>query len=330
MRIKVKTLLYQYARNLRSVVQKPLLSIIVVLIKKRIIDPEAVYSVFSKYGFYFLKKSHYLPIPDEGDLTYAYSKQSELVGLDMNESYALDLLDNVILKYKSEFNAFPVNKTDDDSVYYLLNGNYMAIDGNVYYSLIRHLKPNKIIEIGSGFSTRLACNAISKNIQESNSKTQLICIEPHPREMLKDNLPKFLELKVSKVQDVGLDMFESLRAGDILFIDSSHALRTGGDVWWEYCEILPRLASGVYVHIHDIHLPKPYPRHYFNQHTYWNEQYLLQAFLTFNPKFEVIWPGNYLMTKYPEKIRKAFLPEYDLMLSKYSFAEPASFWMRVQ
>jgi len=286
------------------------------------------YRIFFKIGFHFLRKDYNLPIPEESDLSY--TKQSELIGIDMNESFSFNLLSNVIAKYKSEFNEFPINKNGDPEQFYLLNGSFMAIDGNVYYSLIRHLKPRKIVEIGSGYSTLLASKAILKNKEESEEATQLICIEPYPMEILTKGLPGLSKLIVKKVQDVGLDFFESLGPGDILFIDSSHALRSGGDVWWEYCEILPRLASGVYIHIHDISLPKPYPKIYFDNLIFWNEQYLLQAFLVFNSKFEVIWGGNYLMCKFPEKIRAAFLPEYDLMRTSYPFSEPTSFWIRVR
>lgn len=293
---------------------------------KGLADDNLLYNIFYKYGFHFLRKNYYLPIPEESDISYM--KQSELVGIDMNENLSFNLLTDVIAKYKGEFNEFPINQTDNLN-YYLLNGSFMAIDGNVYYSLIRFLKPKKIVEIGAGYSTLLASKAILKNKEGSEESTQLICIEPYPGDIL-TNLSGLSKLMVHKVQDIGLDFFESLGPGDILFIDSSHALRSGGDVWWEYCEILPRLASGVYVHIHDISLPKPYPRVYFDNHTYWNEQYLLQAFLTFNSKFEVIWGGNYLMCKYPEKIRAAFLPEYDFMRTSYPSSEPTSFWIKVR
>ena len=130
-----------------------------------------------------------------------------------------------------------------------------------------------------------------------------------------------------KVQDVGLELFTSLEAGDILFIDSSHVLRAGNDVQWEYLEVLPQLAPGVMVHIHDVSLPKAYPKVYFDSHLYWNEQDLLQAFLTFNSRFEVIWPGNYMMLRYPEKMLQVF-PEIDRMRRAFPSAEPAAFWMR--
>ncbi|MGH9903790.1 MAG: class I SAM-dependent methyltransferase, partial [Pyrinomonadaceae bacterium] len=141
--------------------------------------------------------------------------------------------------------------------------------------------------------------------------------------------PGLSELIEKRVQDVDLSVFTSLEANDILFIDSTHALRAGGDVQLEFCEIMPRLAPGVLVHVHDISLPRAYPRVYFDQRLYWNEQYLLQAFLTFNRRFEVIWPGNYMALRYPERIREFFF-EYQDMRAAYPSSEPTSFWMRVR
>ncbi len=283
--------------------------------------------VFSLFGCYLFRKHYYLPIPEKEDLVY--QKETEMVGVEINEKLAFELLDNVILRFKPEFNLFPIDKQAQPDKYYLLNSSFMAIDGNVYYSLIRYLKPKKVVEIGSGKSSLLAAEACVRNLAESYN-TQLILIEPYPREILKKGFPGLSELKEKKVQEINVGYFETLEPGDILFIDSSHALKSGGDVWYEYCEILPRLKSGVYVHIHDVSLPKPYPKVYIDFHYFWNEQYLLQAFLTFNRKFEIIWPGNYLMCKYPEKMRSSFLPEYDLMIKKFPSSEPSSFWMRVK
>lgn len=288
----------------------------------------AAYPLFSKYGYHLLRKHYYLPIPEEGDL--AYQITSELKGIDLDAHRSFEFLDTIVLKYKAEFNAFPYHKTDVAEQFYLLNGGFMAIDGNVYYALIRHLQPDTIVEIGSGNSTLLAIHAISRNLEENRKPSALICIEPDPSRIVKEQFPSFAKHHAQKVQDIGVEFFESLQAGDILFIDSTHALRSGGDVWWEYCEILPRLRAGVYVHIHDISLPKPYPRAYFDRHYYWNEQYLLQAFLTFNSNFEIIWPGNYLMTRYSDKMQAAFAPEYELMRASYPSSEPTSFWMRVK
>src|SRR5262249_32581609 len=109
----------------------------------------------------------------------------------------------------------------------------------------------------------------------------------------------------------------------------THVLRPGGDVQLEYCELLPRLKPGVLVHIHDISLPKPYTDFYFKNHLYWNEQYLLQAFLTYNSRVEVLWPGTYMFMKHPVRLTKVW-PELKATRDKFPLAEPSSFWLRVR
>lgn len=127
-----------------------------------------------------------------------------------------------------------------------------------------------------------------------------------------------------KVQEINLEVFTSLQADDILFIDSSHVLKEGNDFQYDYTEILPRLVPGVLVHIHDVSLPRRYPRVYYETQLYWNEQYLLQAFLAFNQRFEVLWPGNYIMLEYREMVYGMF-PEFYLMRKYYPQSEPTSF-----
>ncbi len=289
------------------------------------------HDLFYRHGFHLLRKHYYLPLPDEADLASPCgSTASQLIGLDMNEAVGLDLLEQVLPAYVEEFRAhFPLQPTGNPRDFYLINGGYMAVDAHVYYGLIRHLKPGRIIEIGSGFSTLLAGQACLKNQEETGRAVQLIALEPYPWDILREGIPGLSQLIPVKVQDADLALFTGLQAGDFLFIDSSHALRTGGDVQMEYLEILPRLSPGVLVHVHDISLPKPYPRVYFENQLYWNEQYLLQAFLAFNKRFEVLWPGNYLMERYPERMRAVF-PEFDVMRQHYPLSEPSAFWMRVR
>src|SRR5262249_51986311 len=132
-----------------------------------------------------------------------------------------------------------------------------------------------------------------------------------------------------KVQRVDLRLFTSLQAGDVMFVDSTHVLRPGGDVQRVYCEIFPRLAPGVLGHIPHISLPQPHPPFYFENHLYWNEQYLLQAFLTYNSRFEVVFPAAHMYFKHPEAMTAAF-PEIAQMRQRFPQAEPSSFWMRVK
>jgi hypothetical protein len=299
-------------------------------VKRYSLDNEA-FDLFRQRGFYLLREHFYLPIPDDSELSNQLREgPSELVGLDMNDSSALDLLDNVFPRYNEEFReTFQIHAVPGSNAFYLINGSFMAVDAHAYYALIRHFRPKRIIEIGAGNSTRVASAACERNLREGGA-AQVTAIDPFPMRVLKEGLPHVSRLVEDKVQNVPLELFTSLKDGDILFIDSTHVLREGGDVKFEYCEILPRLATGVIVHIHDISLPKPYPHVYFEKNRfYWNEQYVLQAFLAFNSRFQVLWPGNYMMTKYPERVSEVF-PEYHAMREVYPMSEPSSFWMRVK
>jgi hypothetical protein len=287
----------------------------------------SLFRMLERRGFYLLRKHYYLPIPDRRELEYA--SPTEMVGVDIDPLVALSLLDSVILPRKAEFAAFPVEGPTPAHRFFLLNGVFMAIDGNVYHALVRHLRPVRIIEVGAGYSTLLASAAAAANVAEGARRTEIVCIEPYPSDTL-TSLGDAVTVIREPVQRVPMDLFLSLGPGDILFIDSTHVLKSGGDVWYEYCEILPRLRSGVYVHVHDVSLPLPYPRTYFDQRLYWNEQYLLQAFLTYNSRVEVIWPGNYLMCTQRNRMAAAFSPEYEAMRGRFPSSEPTSFWFRVR
>jgi len=290
------------------------------------------YQVFDRHGFHLLRHHYYLPIPEKSDLTGGFwDKTSDLVGLDMNDRGWLHLLETVIPCYLDEFrSAFPLYATDDPRQFYLINGAYMAVDAHVYYALIRHYQPKRIVEVGVGHSTMLAGAACLRNRERTGRGVNLTAIDPFPWDQNEaERIPGLSQMIVARVQDVDRAVFTSLESGDILFVDSSHVLRTGGDVQEIYLEILPRLGAGVLVHIHDISLPRSYPRVYYEDQLFWNEQYVLQAFLAFNARFEVLWPGNYLMTKHPEKICAAF-PEFEIMRHHYPVSEPSAFWMRTR
>lgn len=298
----------------------------------RLVPDDRAYRTFYRHGFHLLRRNYNLPIPEESDLSDEFlARESDLVGMEMNEGYALDLLRSILSKYVDEFRgSFALQPTSPDPKhFYLINSTFMAVDAHVYYSFIRHFKPEQIVEIGAGNSTLLAAAACRRNLEEWGKAPRLVAIEPFPGPLLREGIPGLTQLVQEKVEKVGIDLVGSLKAGDILFIDSSHALRSGGDVQFEYCEVLPRLAPGVLVHIHDIGLPRPYPRTYFDNHLYWNEQYLLQAFLCFNYRFEVIWPGAYMMSKHGGSVAAVF-PEYHEMRKFYPLAVPSSFWMRVK
>jgi hypothetical protein len=132
-----------------------------------------------------------------------------------------------------------------------------------------------------------------------------------------------LSVLPKKVQEIPLSTFAKLERNDVLFIDSSHVLTIGSDVRYEYLDILPRVKPGVLVHCHDIFLPAEYPKEWvLDDHRFWNEQYLLQAFLTFNNEFEVLWAGSYMHLKHPDLLAAA-IPSY-----RQEKCYPKSFWIR--
>ena len=138
-----------------------------------------------------------------------------------------------------------------------------------------------------------------------------MAFEPYPVKTLRAGLPGLTRLVTKKIQDVPWAEFQKLQANDILFIDSTHVLKIGSDVQYEYLEILHRLNPGVLIHLHDIFWPAEYPRKWvMTEKRFWNEAYLAQAFLAFNDSFEILWAGSYLHLNYPDKLKAAF-PSYD-------------------
>ena len=191
--------------------------------------------------------------------------------------------------------------------YYLHNGYFGAGDADVYYSLIRKHKPARIIEIGSGHSTRLALTALARNAAEG-SPGRMTCIEPYREaEWLRESDVEHVK---SPVEQLELDRFEALGDGDMLFIDSSHIIRPQGDVLFELHRILPVLAPGVLIHIHDIFSPSDYPPEWLvDRMHFWNEQYLVESFLMFNQHFEVLCAVQSLLQDDVERLEAA-LPRF--------------------
>lgn len=248
---------------------------------------------FQRIGFHITMNHYYEPIPDTRTLVdELWSNNSDLVGIDMKEENQINLLCQFYSKFKEEYERFPRKETSIPYQYYVNNGGFESIDGEILYCMIRQFNPKKIIEIGSGNSTCLAAQAVLKNKEDNGSECELIAIEPYPNNVLNIGFPGLSELIPEKIQNIPLSKFKELKENDILFIDSSHVLKIGNDVQYEYLKILPNLNKGVIVHIHDIFLPSEYNKEWIlKDHKFWTEQYLLQAFLTYNSAFEVLWGG---------------------------------------
>jgi predicted O-methyltransferase YrrM len=271
--------------------------------KLRIIGFKALQSV----GFHIVPNHFYEPVPDTRKLPEStWTKPSSLAGIDMKESSQLKLLAALCGQFGAEFGNIPTSSQ------------FGSVDLEILYSMVRQLRPRVVLEVGSGTSTQVSASALIKN-----GCGELVAVEPYPNETIKKGFPGLTRLIAAPVQQVELSEFECLGKNDILFIDSSHMLKIGSDVQFLFLEVLPRLKTGVVVHIHDIFLPANYPRHWVvDDLRFWNEQYILQAFLAFNRAFEVLWAGSYMNMNYPERLESVF-PSY-----RRGQTSPGSFWMQ--
>jgi predicted O-methyltransferase YrrM len=282
-----------------------------------------LFPFFQRFGVHVVPNHYYEPVPDTSKLSEdTWSKRSALVGIDIGEKGQMELLAELVSKFKREYDSFPKKKTAVPHEFSFENDSFGPVDAEVLYCMVRHLKPSKILEIGSGNSTYISAKAAVIN-KEQGSDCELVCIEPFPNVVLRKGFPGLSRLIVRPMQEVPLAEFESLGENDILFIDSSHMLKMGSDVQRIYLEVLPVLKKGVVVHIHDIFLPAEYPRQWVMEHRmFWNEQYLLQAFLTFNERFRVLWAGSYMHLVHGEELGRAF-KSFDPRKNR-----PGSFWMK--
>ena len=247
-------------------------------------------------------RDHYYEPQFKFDSKRQYKDRNRnLSGLKLHDIKQLALLKQ--FKFAVELLQFPVEKSRNTEFYYN-NGAFEYGDSEYWYQLIRTIKPKRIFEIGSGNSTLMAIKAIHANKgDDPNYKCKHICIEPYEKPWLEKI---GVELYRKKVEEVPTSFFSELEENDILFIDSSHIIRPEGDVLYEYLELLPKLNKGVIVHIHDIFTPKNYPKEWVvSDVRFWNEQYLVEAFLSNNNDWEIIGALNYLKNNYFNDLKEA-------------------------
>jgi predicted O-methyltransferase YrrM len=170
--------------------------------------------------------------------------------------------------------------------------------------MIRELKPRRILEIGSGHTSALI---LDTNERYFDGGIECTFVEPHPELLLSllrssaDHEPRLIP---RKLQDVNLTLFDTLEAGDILFVDSSHVLKAGSDCQLLFSDILPRLNPGTLIHFHDVFDRFEYPPEWLREGRGWNEQYALRAFLQFNGEFRIKLFTAYLIARHREWFEK--------------------------
>jgi predicted O-methyltransferase YrrM len=267
---------------------------------------------------------YYSPLPDNRELAREprrsrvwRHKPRETPGVDWREDAQVRLADVFAGQDRLRFaKSEPANPTE----YWTDNTQYPALDAWVLEAVLRLVSPARMIEIGAGYSSLVTARVNRELLGSSMSFT---CIEPYPRDFLSAGVPGISELRIEEVQDTPLEVFEQLGEGDVLFIDTSHTVKTGGDVPWIYGEILPRLRPGVIVHIHDAFVPGEYPVEWVLEGWGWNEIYLIGAFLAFNTGFEVLFGVQWMLQNHPELIERAF-PGYP----EHRERSGAALWIR--
>jgi predicted O-methyltransferase YrrM len=244
------------------------------------------FSLSDRLGVHVLPKHYYSAIPD-----YAWLKNHkelwtgrvDLQGVEWDLDRQMDWLTRMCEPYYAEVRGLGFY---EEAALMGWGLGFGAIESQVLHCVVRSLASPRILEIGSGVSTACMVNAARRNEQESKPATKITCIEPYPKPAFK-SLPNILHIK-ELCQSVSKTVFSELKAGDLLFIDSSHAVKTGSDVVRIYAEIIPNLPPGVVVHIHDIYLPYLYPRDALTSLFGWQETALLAALMTNNSRISVL------------------------------------------
>jgi len=255
--------------------------------------------VLLRTGVFPIRDHYYEPQFDLRTTRRPLAQERPLPGIDWNVDEQIALLN--IMCLADELAETPLDKPDHLG-FYLNNGSFESGDAEFWYQMVRLKKPRRIFEVGSGNSTLAAIQAVRRNQIEDPAYTcKHICIEPYEMPWLEQTAVSVVR---KKVEDLDIGFFSELQEDDVLFIDSSHIIRPDGDVLFEYLELLPTLNKGVIVHIHDIFSPRNYPEEWLVEKVlFWNEQYLLEAFLTHNASWAVVGSLNYLHHRHYESLK---------------------------
>ncbi|MFZ0041288.1 MAG: class I SAM-dependent methyltransferase [Solirubrobacteraceae bacterium] len=285
--------------------------------------PELLWNVGQRFGYAVVPRGPFSPVPDVPPMgDPVWSRRASLPGVEFDLDAQLDFIDTELARYVHEFDTEVRGRGFE-----LWNTLFQAGDAELLYALVRHLKPRRMIEVGSGHSTRVSAAAALANARDG-SECELVAIDPHPRTEIAETYG-LSRLEMVDCRAVGFDPFQRLEAGDVLFVDTTHVVKLGSEVNWLILEVLPRLEPGVWVHFHDIFAPHEYPWYMFVTAGILNEQYLLEALLLGNQwRVELanaalfIERHDALVNLVPSlKERVPGVPELQTWL-------PSSFWMR--
>ena len=250
----------------------------------------------------------YSPLTADTDRSRALD-WTEAPGVDMAEESQLGLAALLAPKL-AELPPGPRYTADNDM--------YGPADAAVYRAMLAHLRPARLMEVGSGYSTALALDETEASREAA--ALEITCIEPFAGRLLavlSEADLRRLTLLRKPVQDVDPAIYDRLGPGDVLFVDSTHVVKAGSDVVWLFLHVLPRLARGVVVHVHDVFWPFEYPAQWLEQRRDWTEAYLVHAFLAGNASWEILFFSSWFWRCHPELVPPPLAGQ-----------EPGSIWLR--
>ena len=275
-----------------------------------------------RIGLQVVPKTFYSPIPDLKQVPPdIWERRSPLAGIDFDLDAQLAWIERHVAEAMREF-APPEETTGEPGEYTLANDSFGRVGADILHGVVRGLKPRRIVELGSGQSTLIMAAAAERNRIEG-TETELRAFDPFPS-VAQPGLPGITALDAARAQDVPDEVFAALGDGDVLFIDTTHTVKLGSDVNRVVLDVLPILAPGVLVHVHDIFLPYEYPRRWAEESgLHWAEQYLLQAFLSCNHRYEVLM-ATYALCRERSDAMAQLAPTWR------AGASASSFWIRVK
>ncbi len=272
-------------------------------------------SLVSPFLRYVPAGHFYSPLPDLEEIE---RRKAEIFPQDVDEIAGVDLRPAAQLAFLKQLAAyypeFPPEYTAAEPQacqaaglrYYGKNMYFGLHDALVLYGMMRAQPPQRIIEIGSGYSSALMLDTAERFL--GNKPPLFTFIEPYPQRLhglITDSDRAHCTIIEQPIQAVSLSLFDNLEAGDILFVDGTHVAKIGSDVLQVFFEILPRLKPGVRVHFHDILWPFQYPyENVCKLGIAWNEAYFMRAFLQYNPAFRMLYFVDYILQRHPDVLKE--------------------------
>ena len=276
----------------------------------RWLSPPAAAEPVNRFLAFFYPGHFYSPIPDpifvDENATFLFRTNVELLpGIDDNWAGQMDLLRQLLLYPRDYQSVFSCAEADAAGVrFYSDNTFFKEFDAFIYYGFLRHFRPRQIVEVGSGYTSALALDTCEKFCQPF---PKFVFVEPFPdrlHRLIKQRDCANVSILEKPVQQVDRTVFQTLGAGDFLIIDSSHVSKIGSDVNFLLLDILPQLASGVIIHIHDVFWPFEYPKAWLDEGRSWNEAYLLRGMLANSQRYRILFFNSQVAARRPELLEQ--------------------------